>query len=100
MNRDVSTETQSPCAFTDRNQSIVLTHRISKRYWANLGIGYLQRYYDKPFTEFDLNINYLKVKINHKIRKLGNISLQVNRGRALSQSHFLPDRPSSFNRSY
>ena len=100
VNRDISTETQSPCAFTDRNQSIVLTHRISKRYWASLGVGYLQRYYDKPFTEFDLNINYVKVKINHKLRKLGNISFQINRGRAMSQSHFLPDRPSSFNRSY
>jgi len=65
-----------------------------------LGVGYLQRYYDKPFTEFDLNINYVKVKINHKLRKLGNISFQINRGRAMSQSHFLPDRPSSFNRSY
>jgi len=40
------------------------------------------------------------VKLNHKLRKLGNISFQVNRGRATSQSHFLPDRPSSFNRSY
>ena len=100
VNRDVSTETQSPCAFTDRNQSIALTHRISKRYWVNLGVGYLQRYYDKPFTEFDLNINYVKVKLNQKLRKLGNISFQVNRGRATSQSHFLPDRPSSFNRSY
>ena len=100
VNRDVSTETQSPCAFTDRNQSIALTHRISKQYWANLGVGYLQRYYDKPFTEFDLNINYVKVKLNHRIMKLGNISFQVNRGSATSQSHFLPARPSSFNRSY
>jgi hypothetical protein len=100
INRDISTETLSPCAFTDRNQSIALTHRLSKRYWANLGIGYLQRYYDKPFTEFDLNIHYMKVKLNHRIMKLGSISFQVNRGSAVSKSHFLPDRPSSFNRSY
>ena len=66
----------------------------------NFGGGYLQRYYSKPFIEFDLDIVYYKAKLNYKIKKFGTVALQVNRGHAVNESHFLPDRPSSFNRSY
>ena len=100
VNRDISTKSLEACAFTDRNQSISITNKLSRRVWANFGGGYLQRYYDKPFYEFDLNILYLKIKLNKRIRKIGIVSIQVDRGRAISQSHFLPNRPSSFNRSY
>ncbi len=100
IDRDISRVQLSPCLFTDRNQSVQLTHKTSKRSWINIGGGYLQRYYAKPFTEFDLDIKYIKGKFNYKIRKFGTLGLQINRGRALSDSHHLPDRPSSFNRSY
>ena len=100
VNKDISNEQLAPCLFTDRNQSLTLTHRMSKRSWANIGGGFLQRYYSKPFTEFDLDIFYLKAKLNQKIRNFGTISIQMNRGRAVSESHLVPERPSSFNRSY
>ena len=100
VDRDISTQSLSPCLFTDRNQSLTLTHKFSRNVWANIGGGYLQRYYSVPFTEFDIDINYLKVKVNYKIRKLGTVALQVNHGDAVSESHFLPERPSSFDRSY
>ena len=99
-NRDISNDKLSPCLFTDRNQSLMLSQRISKLSWMNFGGGYLQRYYSKPFTEFDLDIVYYKAKLNYKIKKIGNVALQVNHGRAVNESHFLPERPSSFNRSY
>ena len=100
VNKDISNEQMEPCLFTDRNQSLLLSQRISKRSWMNVGAGYLQRYYAKPFIEFDLDIVYYKAKLNYKIKKTGTVSLQVNHGRAVNESHFLPDRPSSFNRSY
>ena len=100
VDRDISNSSLSSCFFTDRNQSILLTQRIKKNYWVNFGLGFLQRYYDRPFTEFDLDIIYVKGKINKKIKNLGSIAFQVNQGRAKSESHYLPDRPSSFDRSY
>ena len=99
-NKDISNDQLSPCLFTDRNQSLILSQRVSKRSWVNFGGGYLQRYYSKPFIEFDLDIVYYKAKLNYKIKKIGTVALQVNRGHAVNESHFLPDRPSSFNRSY
>ena len=47
-----------------------------------------------------MDIFYYKAKLNYKIKKTGTISLQLNYGRAVNESHFLPERPSSFNRSY
>ena len=100
IDRDVSSSNLEPCKFSDRDQSALLTSRISKHLWLNLGMGYLQRYYAKPFTEFDLDIIYFKGKVNHKIKNLGLISLQIKQGRAVSKSDDLPKRPSSFDRSY
>ena len=100
VDRDISTRQLAPCAFTDRNQSVTLTQNVIGSMWTNIGVGYLQRYYENPFNEFDLDIIYIRGKINKKIKKLGSASFQVERGSASSQSHFLPDRPSSFNRSY
>ena len=100
VDRDISSESLAACTFTDQNQSINLTQRIGRRKWINLSVGYLQRYYNKPFVEFDLNIIYARAKLNKKIKKWGSIAFQIERGRAFSEAHFLPDRPSSFNRSY
>ena len=100
IDRDISLNKLEPCKFSDHNQSVLITQRISKQIWANLGSGYLQRYYGKPFTEFDLDILYLKGKLNYKIKRLGSASIQILKGRAISDSGELPKRPSSFDRSY
>jgi hypothetical protein len=100
INRDIGNDALSPCAFTDQNQKITLSQKVGRRQWINFGVGYLQRYYDKPFIEFDLDIIYLSGKFNKKIKQFGIVSFQFDRGRAISQSHYLPERPSSFNRSY
>tara|TARA_A100001037_G_C15150211_1_gene638715 strand:- start:2893 stop:3924 length:1032 start_codon:yes stop_codon:yes gene_type:complete len=100
INRDISNDLLAPCYFTDRNQSITITQKILRESWINLSTGYLQRYYDKPFTEFDLDIHYIKGRVNYKIKRIATISFQINRGHARSTSHLSTERPSSFNRSY
>ena len=100
VDRDISNDLLAACLFTDRNQSITLTQKSSRKSWINMGIGYLQRYYDQPFSEFDLDIIYMKGKINYKIQNVGNLAFQINRGSANSKSHLSIKRPSSFNRSY
>ena len=100
VDRDISRSTLAPCKFTDRNQAITLTHRLSKLIWMNVGSGYLQRYYSKPFTEFDLDIFYIRGKINYRLKNIGSIALQVDGGRASNISYVPELRPSSFDRSY
>ena len=100
INRDIGNNELEACYFSDRNNSISLTHRISQRSWGALGVGFLQRYYNQPFTEFDLDITYLKIRLNFKFNKLGTLAFQINQGRAISESHLGVARPSSFDRSY
>ena len=100
VNRDISTNTLDACYFSDRDQTVAITQRFSKYSWINIGTGYLQRYYAKPFTEFDLDILYFKVKLSYKLKRIGTIALQINQGRAKNESHMGVIRPSSFDRSY
>ena len=100
IDRDVSVSDLAACVFTDRNQNITLTHRLSKLIWINISPGYLQRYYSRPFTEFDLDIVYLKGRINYKLKNIGSVALQINRGKANNISYSSQLRPSSFDRSY
>ena len=100
VDRDISNSKISSCLFTDQNQKISITYLIQKKNWVNFGVGYLQRYYNVPFTEFDLDIYYIRGKINQKISRIGSISLQLENGFAISNYDSDSFRPSSFNRSY
>ena len=100
LNKDISPTLYSSCSFTDRNQSLSLTYKIKKREWSVISFGFLQRYYDKPFIEFDLDILYIRAKQNYKIKNFGLIGFQFETGRAVSKSNKPPIRPSSFDRSY
>ena len=100
VDRDISINALASCMFTDRNQAITLTHRLSRYSWLSIGSGYLQRYYTRPFTEFDLDIVYLKGKMNYRLKDIGSVALQIDRGRANNISYVPQMRPSSFDRSY
>ena len=100
INRDIGNNTYEPCLFTDRSQNFLISQKFSKQSWSNFSLGYIQRYYDKPFTEFDLDIFYLRGKQNFRLKRFGKISIQYESGRALSKSNESPIRPSSFDRSY
>ena len=100
VDRDISVEDLASCMFTDRNQSLTLTHRLSRFVWMYIGTGYLQRYYSRPFPEFDLDIVYFKGKLNYKLKNIGSVALQINHGRANNITYVPHLRPSSFDRSY
>ena len=100
INRDIGNNTYEPCLFTDRSQNFLISQKFSKQSWSNFSLGYIQRYYNKPFTEFDLDIFYLRGKQNFRLKRFGKISIQYESGRALSKSNESPIRPSSFDRSY
>ena len=100
INRDVSNDLYSPCFFNDRNQNISISQRYLKNSWSILTLGYIQRYYDKPFTEFDLDIIFIRVKHNYKLKNIGIFGIQYEYGNAKSTSGEFPLKPSSFDRSY
>ena len=79
IDRDISKDNLKPCNFSDRNQSLLLTLPLKKRVWWTIGTGFLQRYYDNPFTEFDLDINYYRMRINSRIKKVGTVGFQLDR---------------------
>ena len=100
INRDISFSEMMPCFFSDRNQKIILTKRIDRSHWFSAGLGYLQRYYDRPFTEFDLDIYYFHFRINKKINKSITIALQYEPSQAKDFFNESNHLPSNFNRSY
>tara|TARA_S200000501_G_scaffold379030_1_gene446870 strand:- start:44364 stop:45395 length:1032 start_codon:yes stop_codon:yes gene_type:complete len=100
INKDIGSEQYFSCLFTDRDQSFILTQPLLRSWWTNIGGGFLQRYYSRPFTEFDLNILYFTLKINHKFKNVGRISFQLKQGFAENKTDQIFFRPSSFNRSY
>jgi len=100
VDRDVSTKALSPCFFTDRDQLVTMSNPLPKRMWITLGFGFLQRYYDTPFTEFDLDVRYLRLKMNKRIKRFGTVSFQIDRGLAKNISYNKTAISSEFDRSY
>ena len=80
-----------------------LRHYIDRDVSTNslsFGFGYLQRYYDNPFTEFDLDIYYTRIRLNKRIKKFGTVSLQLDRISADNISFNKTAVSSNFDRSY
>ena len=100
VDRDISKNNLSACFFTDRDQSMFLTLPAGRRFWYTFGTGYLQRYYDIPFTEFDLDIYYFRLKVNKRIKNLGTVSFQVDRASAENTTYKKTAVSSDFDRSY
>ncbi|MDP6819877.1 MAG: hypothetical protein QGG04_00235 [Candidatus Marinimicrobia bacterium] len=100
INRDISNTFMESCAFTDQNQSITFTQRVGRREWFNLSAGFLQRYYDRPFTEFDLDITYIRGKINKRFNNFGTVAFQFERGIAENITFGKTAKASELDRSY
>ena len=100
IDRDISLNNLEPCSFSDNDQFISFSNKINRKNWYNLGIGFLQRYYDNPFTEFDLDIYYVRFKISQKIQKIGSISFQIDRAFADNITFGKTATSSEFDRSY
>ena len=100
IDRDISKDNLRPCSFNDRNQLASLTLPIRKRVWYTIGAGFLQRYYDNPFTEFDLDIHYYRLRLNTRIKKIGTVGFQLDRYFADNITYQRTAKASGFDRSY
>lgn len=71
IDRDRTRATLRRCAFSDARHEISFSSPIAFRLWYEISAGYLQRYYNQTFSEFDLDIFYVGGKISrdwqHKI---------------------------------
>ena len=100
IDRDVSTDELASCSFTDREQRILVSYPIKRRLWTSGFVSYTQRYFDKPFTEFDLNIVTTALKISKKFRGFGTIAIEGKYGIADNITFGKTAKASDLDRSY
>lgn len=100
INRDVSEELLLSCFFTDRDQKLTVSQPLDKRIWITATGGFLQRYYTARFTEFDLDISYLRGRISVKMPEVGSISAEGEAGKADNITFGKTARSSNLDRSY
>ena len=100
IDRDVSTNELASCSFTDRDQRILVSYPIKRRLWTSGFVSYTQRYFDKPFTEFDLNIVTTALKISKKFRGFGTIAIEGKYGIADNITFGKTAKASDLDRSY
>ena len=100
IDRDVSTDELASCSFTDREQRILVSYPIKRRLWTSGFVSYTQRYFDKPFTEFDLDIVTTALKISKKFRGFGTIAIEGKYGIADNITYGKTAKASDLDRSY
>ena len=89
-----------PCSFSDREQIVETTYPVKRGQWITLQLSYNQRYYDKPFTEFDLDILSSYFKISRKIDDFGTIAIAFKYGEATNTTFGNTAKASYLDRSY
>jgi hypothetical protein len=99
-NRDVSTRELAACRFTDQEQVVSLSRPLSPRWRAKLSAGYLQRYYNPVFSEFDVDIYTGGLQLYYKPGQFGRAALAVAYGRARNITYQTTARASGLDRSY
>lgn len=100
IDRDISSYILQPCNFTDREQYMEFSYPIKRNQWMSLLISYNQRYYDIPFTEFDLDILSSSLEINRRLRNVGTIAIAFKYGEANNINFGNTAKASSLDRSY
>ena len=100
IDRDVSADALASCNFTDREQKILATYPLKKRLWTSGFVSYTQRYFDKPFTEFDLDIVTTSLKVSKKFRGFGTIAIEGKYGIADNITFGETAKASDLERSY
>ena len=100
INRDISNDDLMPCAFSDREQLLEVAHPIKKKQWVTMQLSYNQRYFDIPFTEFDLDILSSYFKISRKIDDFGTIAIAFKYGEATNTTFGNTAKASDLDRSY
>jgi len=100
IDRDVSTNELASCSFTDRDQRILVSYPIKRRLWTSGFVSYTQRYFDKPFTEFDLDIVTTSLKVSKKFRGFGTIAIEGKYGIVDNITFGKTAKASDLDRSY
>lgn len=100
INRDVSNDSYKPCYFSDQKQMLSLSQKLNRYTWVNLSYIILNRYYNIPFTEFDLDIYSYRIKISRKLSNKILLSLQIENGQADNINYLKTAISSDFDRSY
>ena len=100
FNRDVSADELASCSFTDREQRLLVSYPLKKRLWATGFVSYTQRYFDKPFTEFDLDIMTTALKVSKKFRGFGTVAIEGKYGVADNITFGKTAKASDLDRTY
>lgn len=100
IDRDISSDQSASCNFTDQEQRLLASYPLQRRLWTTGFVSYTQRYFDKPFTEFDLDIVTTSLKVSKKIRGIGTIALEGKYGRAENITFGKTAKASDLDRSY
>lgn len=97
---DVSDERLAKCYFNDEDHRLILSYPLRKGVWFTGAAGFLQRYYSKPFPEFDLNIWYMAGRVNLRLPKSGVLGLESEVGAANNIWLNSAARASNLDRGY
>ena len=100
IDRDISSDQTASCSFTDREQRILTSYPLQRRLWATGFVSYTQRYFDNPFTEFDLDIVTAALRVSKKINELGTIAIEGKYGLADNITFGNTAKASELDRSY
>ncbi len=100
VNKDMSNALLIACMFSDRDQQIALSYPIARRTWLSVSGGYLQRYYNSEFSEFNLDIIYQKGRLSWKTQWNMTLSVEGETGKAENITFGETARSSDLDRSY
>ena len=100
VDRDISADELASCRFTDREQRFLASYPLKRRLWATGYVSYTQRYFDNPFTEFDLDIVTTSLKVSKKIHGFGTIAIEGKYGVADNITFGETAKASDLDRSY
>jgi len=97
---DITVNQLFTCSFTDREQRLLVSHPIKLRLWVTGSLSYIQRYYDRSFTEFDSDIVTTALKVSKRFRDFGTVSVEGKYGIADNITFEKVAKSSNLDRSY
>lgn len=100
LDRDLSEDILVGCYFTDQETGVKGTFPFTDEFWVQGEIGFLQRYYNSTFSEFDLDIWSATIKSYLIPLNRHQVSLEFTYGQAKNITFGQSARSSDFDRSY
>ena len=100
--RDLSNIGYYDCTFSSQRYFISYSLPVQwiRKTWMKVYGDYTKEYYNRHFTEFDLNKYMIQVDFNQRLRKKHRIKLSFSHGNADNISYGSTMSSAAFNRSY